>query len=107
METECCQYCGVDLDETPPEEEQGFLYGVECTRCPPGQRRLLMLARPARAESLDCPDCGAHLAPAATHPDVLVVKEMVYEVCAGCGARRGVARVRKLRDLTDGSGPSS
>src|SRR5512146_1896274 len=34
MATEICQYCGVDLDETPPRQETGWLYGVECARCP-------------------------------------------------------------------------
>jgi len=33
---------------------------------------------------------------------VLVVKEMDYDVCPGCGARCGVAAVRKLRDVGGG-----
>ena len=100
---EVCQYCGVDLDETPPGREVGFLYGVECSRCPPERRRSLVLARPARVASLTCPTCGAVLAPAEEHPDVLVVKELTYEVCAACGERNGVARVRKVRDAADGA----
>jgi anaerobic selenocysteine-containing dehydrogenase len=46
--------------------------------------------------------CGAAIAPAEAHPDVLVVKEMTYEVCPACGARCGVAAVRKLRDAGGG-----
>lgn len=98
-----CQYCGVDLDETPPAQEVGWLYGVECSACPPERRRSQVLQRPARAESLACPDCGAPLDPPEAHPDVLVVKEVLYEVCAACGERNGVARVRKVRDLADGA----
>ncbi len=103
MATEICQYCGVDLDETPPRQEVGYLYGVECSRCPPARRRSLVLARPRRVAELSCPGCGARLAPAEEHPDVLVVKEMTYEVCAACGERCGVAAVRKLRDLSGGT----
>ncbi len=103
MATEICQYCGVDLDETPPEREVGYLYGVECSRCPPERRRTLMLARTRRVAELVCPGCGARLAPAEEHPDVLVVKEMTYEVCSECGARCGVAAVRKLRDVSGGT----
>ncbi len=103
MATEVCQYCGVDLDERPPRQETGWLYGVECSRCPPASRRSLVLARPERVQTLACPGCGAVLAPAEAHPDVLVVKEVVYEVCSACGERCGVARVRKLRDLADGA----
>jgi hypothetical protein len=99
----CCQYCGVDLDEVPPLEEIGFLYGVECARCPPAVRRSLVLTRPLRVAFLDCPGCGTRLEPAEDHPDVLVVKEMTYEVCSGCGERCGVARVRRLRDRSGGS----
>jgi hypothetical protein len=98
-----CQYCGVDLDEVPPVEEVGYLYGVECARCPPAARRSLVLARPTRVAFLDCPGCGARLEPAEEHPDVLVVKEMTYEVCGACGERCGVARARRLRDRSDGS----
>lgn len=100
MATEICQYCGVDLDATPPRPERGWLYHVECQACPPAARRSLVLARPARVDALTCPDCGARLAPAERHPDVLVVKEMTYEVCAACGERCGVAAVRKLRDVS-------
>ncbi len=99
MATEVCQYCGADLDATPPLRETGWLYGVECSRCPPERRRALMLARRERVASLACPDCGAAIAPADSHPDVFVVKEMTYEVCAACGERCGVAAIRKLRDL--------
>lgn len=98
-----CQYCGVDLDDAPPDEERGWLYGVECSRCPPERRRSLVLSRPSRATALACPDCGATLAPAEEHPDVLVVKEVLYEVCSACGERCGVARVRKLRDVGGGA----
>jgi hypothetical protein len=98
---EICQYCGVDLDATPPVQEVGWLYGVECSRCPPDVRRSQVLARRERVRELSCPSCGARLAPAEEHPDVLVVKEMTYEVCAACGERCGVARVRKLRDVGD------
>jgi hypothetical protein len=100
--SEICQYCGVDLDLTPPGREVGYLYGVECSRCPPDERRTLMLARRERVEELACPTCGARLAPAEGHPDVLVVKEMTYEVCAACGERNGVVAVRKLRDVSGG-----
>jgi predicted RNA-binding Zn-ribbon protein involved in translation (DUF1610 family) len=98
---EICQYCGVDLDETPPVLETGWIYGVECSRCPPAARRSQVLARRERVAELSCPNCGATLAPAEKHPDVLVVKEMTYEVCAACGERCGVAAVRKLRDVGD------
>lgn len=103
MATELCQYCGVDLDERPPRRERGYLYGVECRRCPPEARRSLVLARSERVASLACPGCGAPLEPAEDHPDVLVVKEMTYEVCAACGERCGVAAVRKLRDVSGGA----
>ena len=103
MASEICQYCGVDLDEQPPTEEVGWLYGIECSACPPARRRGLMLSRPSRAEALDCPDCGARISPADAHPDVLVVKELQYEVCSACGERCGVARVRKLRDEANGT----
>jgi hypothetical protein len=101
--TEICQYCGVDLDEAPPRLEVGWLYGVECSRCPPERRRSQVLARPGRVAALACPDCGADLTPPEEHPDVLVVKEMTYEVCTGCGERCGVARVRKVRDVSQGA----
>jgi hypothetical protein len=103
MATEICQYCGVDLDETPPLQETGWLYGVECSACPPERRRSQVLAREARARALECPDCGASMAPPEEHPDVLVVKEMTYEVCAACGTRCGVARVHKVRDVSNGT----
>lgn len=103
MATEVCQYCGVDLDERPPVRETGYLYGVECSRCPPAARRSQVLARRERVEELACPTCGALLAPAEHHPDVLVVKEMTYEVCAACGERCGVAAVRRLRDVSGGT----
>lgn len=103
MATELCQYCGVDLDETPPRREVGYLYGVECSACPAATRRSLVLARAARVDALSCPTCGVRIAPADDHPDVLVVKEMTYEVCAACGERCGVAAVRKLRDVSGGA----
>ena len=52
---------------------------------------------------LACPDCGAAISPAGSHPDVLVVKEMTYEVCRACGERCGVESVRKLRDKSNGT----
>jgi hypothetical protein len=101
--TEICQYCGVDLEATPPRQETGYLYGVECSRCPPRLRRSVVLPRKERVAELVCPTCGARLAPAEEHPDVLTVKEMTYEVCAACGERNGVAGVRKLRDVSAGT----
>jgi len=98
-----CQYCGADLDESPPVCEVGFLYGVECRRCPPATRRSQVLARPSRVEVLHCPDCGALFAPAEEDPDVLVVKEVTYEVCPACGEHCGVSSVRKLRDVGGGA----
>lgn len=103
MATQICQYCGVDLDDVPPSQEKGWLYGVECSACPPELRRSQVLARTARVAELVCPDCGTRLAPAERHPDVLVVKEMTYEVCAACGQRCGVAAVRKVRDVSGGT----
>lgn len=103
MATEICQYCGVDLDETPPERETGWLYGVECSRCPPGNRHSQVLARRERVDALTCPDCGARLSPAEHDPDVLVVKEIVYEVCSACGERCGVVSVRRVRDVSGGT----
>jgi DNA-directed RNA polymerase subunit RPC12/RpoP len=97
-----CQYCGADLDAHPPGSEIGYLYGVECSRCPPERRQSHMLARERRVEDLVCPDCGAEIAPAEGHPDVLVVKEMTYDVCPACGSRCGVSGVRKLRDVAGG-----
>jgi ribosomal protein S27E len=101
--TELCQYCGVDLDATPPRLETGYVYGVECSACPPARRRSMVFARPTRVAELTCPGCGARLAPADQHPDVLVVKELTYEVCDACGERCGVAAVRKLRDVSGGT----
>ena len=95
-----CQYCGADLDASPPVRETGFLYGIECRRCPPGRRRSLVLMRPGPVETLECPDCQAVLAPAGSHEDVLVVKEMTSSSvrpagsaatstrCASCGTCR-------------------
>ncbi len=103
MASEVCQYCGVDLEETPPRSEIGYLYGVECSRCPPQVRRSLVLSRRERVASLACPTCGATIAPAEEHPDVLVVKEVTYEVCAACGERCGVASARRLRDVSGGT----
>ena len=62
-----------------------------------------MLSRPARVQALTCPDCGATLAPAEEHPDVLVVKLVTYEVCSACGERCGVAGVHKVRDVSNGT----
>ena len=103
MPEDVCQYCGCDLDARPPGRDTGFLYGVECSRCPPGRRQSHVLARPTRVDALTCPDCGATITPAEAHPDVLVVKEMVYDVCPDCGARCRVAGVRKLRDVGGGA----
>jgi hypothetical protein len=101
--SEICQYCGVNLEDSPPGREIGFLYGVECSRCPPSRRRSQMLARRERVAELTCPTCGVRIAPAEDHPDVLVVKEMTYEVCAACGERNGVVAVRRLRDVGGGT----
>jgi hypothetical protein len=101
--TDACQYCGADLDAAPPVRETGFLYGIECRRCPPARRRSLVLPRPVPVDELECPDCGAVIAPAATHEDVLVVKEMTFVVCPGCGERCDVYAVRKLRDVSGGT----
>ena len=62
-----------------------------------------MLMRPGPAETLECPDCGAVLAPAGSHQDVLVVKEMTLVVCPACGERCDVHAVRKLRDVSGGT----
>jgi hypothetical protein len=98
-----CQYCGADLEARPPGREVGYLYGVECSRCPPGKRQSQMLARDQRVDALCCPGCAAVLSPAEKHPDVLVIKEMTYDVCPDCGARCGVSAVRKLRDVSGGT----
>ncbi len=103
MASDVCQYCGADLDEKPPVQEVGWLYGVECSRCPPDARRSQVLSRRERVRALRCPTCGVELAPAEDHPDVLVVKEMTYEVCAACGERCGVAAVRRIRDVSGGT----
>jgi len=102
MAADQCQYCGADLEARPPGQETGYLYGIECRRCPPERRRSLLLSRERPVETLECPDCGATIAPADTHPDVLVVKELTYDVCPECGARCGVAAARKLRDAGGG-----
>ena len=101
--TDVCQYCGADLEASPPRSETGFLYGIECRRCPAERRRVLMLARPQLVAELRCPDCGAAMAPADRHPDVLVIKEMTYDLCPACGERCGVSAVRKLRDVSGGT----
>jgi hypothetical protein len=100
--TEICQYCGVDLEVTPPVQETGWIYGIQCSRCPPEHRRTIVLPRKERVTELRCPTCGARIAPAEGHADVLVVKELTYEVCAACGERNGVALVRKIRDVGGG-----
>lgn len=101
MATEICQYCGVDLDEVEPRRERGWTYGVECSRCPADRRRSQVLARAEHVKVLSCPQCGSEIA--EDDPDVLVVKELTYEVCAACGERCGVASVRKLRDHSGGT----
>jgi transcription elongation factor Elf1 len=98
-----CQYCGADLEASPPVSEVGWLYGVECSRCPPERRQSHILARRAPVAELVCPDCGARIAPADGHADVLVVKEMTYDVCPACGERCGVSAVRKVRDVSGGT----
>ncbi len=98
-----CQYCGANLEGNDPELEVGYLYGVECSRCPEGKRHSHMLARASLVHELTCPDCGARLAPPDAHPDVLVIKQMTYELCPECGTRCGVAAVRKLRDVAHGT----
>lgn len=103
MPADECQYCGCDLDARPPRSETGYLYAIECRRCPPGSRRTHMVSRPAPAESLTCPDCGATLAPPESDPSVLVIKELTYDVCPECGERCGVSAVRKLRDDASGA----
>lgn len=102
MATEICQYCGIDLEKTPPLEEVGYLYGIECSRCPPQRRRSLMLARKERVREIVCPGCGTRIA-AEEDTDVLVVKEMTYEICAACGERCGVASARRLVDRSGGT----
>lgn len=93
----------MNLEDAPPGTEVGYLYGVECSHCPPSIRRSQMLARKERVAELTCPTCGIRIAPAEEHPDVLVVKEMTYEVCAACGERNGVVMVRRLRDVSGGT----
>jgi translation initiation factor 2 beta subunit (eIF-2beta)/eIF-5 len=100
--TEICQYCGVDLETTPPGQEIGYLYVIECSRCPADRRHTRLLPRRERVEALTCPDCGGRIAPAGEHPDVIVVKELTFEVCSACGERNGVVSARKLRDLSGG-----
>jgi hypothetical protein len=98
MDADRCPACDVDLDEVPPEHEKGYLYGMECSRCPPQSRRSIVLPRTERVAELSCPFCGDRKAPADEHPDVLVVKEMIYEVCSSCGERCGVFSARRLID---------
>jgi hypothetical protein len=101
MGDELCPSCGVDLDEVPPRHERGYLYGMECSRCPKDRRRSLILPRSERVDELTCPLCGDRKAHPDEHPDVLVVKELVYEVCAACGERCGVYSARRLVDRSD------
>ncbi len=103
MATYACQYCGADLETQPPLAETGWLYGVECSRCPPERRRSMVLARRERVAELRCPNCGVTIDNPEGHPDVLVVKEMTYDVCAVCGERCGVGGVRKIRDVSGGT----
>lgn len=101
MDAETCPSCGVDLDEVPPSHETGFLYGLECRRCPAATRRSIVLPRHARVAELTCPFCGDRKLDVDHHPDVLVVKEMVYEICSSCGERCGVFSARRLIDRSD------
>lgn len=101
MSEERCPACDADLDEVPPLHERGFLYGLECSRCPAATRRSIVLPRRERVTELACPFCGDRKADVDHHPDVLVVKEMVYEVCASCGERCGVFSARRLIDRSD------
>jgi hypothetical protein len=103
MPDQVCQYCGADLDANPPREDVGWLYAVECRACPPERREVRVLPRPVRVDALDCPGCGARIAPADSHPDVLVIKEMLYDVCPSCGERHTVRSVRKHRDVAGGT----
>jgi hypothetical protein len=101
MPEDLCQYCGADLDAQEPGTEVGYLYGIECRACPPGQRRTCMLPRSTRVDSLACPDCGAVFS--ASAPDVLVIKELTYDICPRCGERCGVRQARKIRDSAGGT----
>ena len=101
MDADLCPACGVDLDEVPPLRETGYLYGLECSRCPKETRRSIVMPRAQRVAELACPYCGDRKAPAEQHPDVLVVKEMVYEVCSACGERCGVFSARRLIDRSE------
>lgn len=101
MDAELCPACGADLDEHPPDHETGYLYGMECARCPPAVRRSLILPRKERVAELACPICGDRKAPVDEHPDILVVKELVYEVCTVCGERCGVFSARRLIDRSE------
>jgi hypothetical protein len=101
MDADLCPYCDANLDESPPRHEQGYLYGLECSACPPDQRRSIVLPRSERVQEIDCPFCGDRKAPAEAHPDVLVVKELTYEVCTACGERCGVASARRLIDRSE------
>jgi len=101
MAADHCPHCDADLDETPPRHEKGYLYGIECRRCPPAQRRSVIVPRAERVAEVACPYCGDRKAPADEHPDVLVVKELVYEVCSACGERCGVFSARRLVDRSE------
>lgn len=101
MDAELCPSCGVDLDANPPIHQTGYLYGLECSTCPKELRRSVILPRAERLAELTCPFCGDVKAPADQHPDVLVVKELVYEICASCGERCGVFSARRLVDRSE------
>jgi transcription elongation factor Elf1 len=101
MDAELCPACGADLDEVSPVHETGYLYGLECSRCPASTRRSIVLPRRERVSELTCPFCGDRKADAEHHPDVLVVKEMIYEVCTSCGERCGVFSARRLIDRSE------
>jgi hypothetical protein len=101
MAADLCPYCDADLDEAPPRHEKGYLYGIECGRCPPEARRRIVLPRAERVAELACPYCGDPKVAPDEHPDVLVVKEMVYEVCDRCGERCGVFSARRLIDRSE------
>jgi predicted RNA-binding Zn-ribbon protein involved in translation (DUF1610 family) len=101
MDDETCPSCGADLEATPPRHERGYLYGLECRSCPRESRRSVVLPRAERVAELACPFCGDRKSPAEQHPDVLVVKELVYEVCPACGERCGVFSARRLVDRSD------
>ena len=101
MGPDLCPNCDVDLDEVPPRHEKGFLYGIECSRCSRENRRSVIVPRAERVAEIACPYCGDVKRPADEHHDVLVVKEMVYEVCSACGERCGVFSARRLIDRSE------